>query len=255
MTTEDQIVAMFAKANPVPSLDLLDPVEPVDLGHLTDPSERSSAMTEVKTEAKEEVGGRKPRLVAVLAVTAIALVALAILLTRDGGVASPESVANAYMEARENLDAEAALTLFASDAEVNEEEFDFSQMPALFAWYRASNWNWTPGECTISSGEVETLARCSYVFENDWTRALGHAPVTGQIQIVVSDGEITRLNSSLDTAQFNDVWMSFVGWIGENHSDDFFQMYNSSLTAPLIDDNSIALWAQHTEEFVASAGG
>ena len=29
MITDDQVVAMFAKANPVPSLDLLDPIEPV----------------------------------------------------------------------------------------------------------------------------------------------------------------------------------------------------------------------------------
>jgi len=47
--TDDQVAAMFAKANPVPSLDLLDPVEPLDPGHLEDRSERSRDMTDIET--------------------------------------------------------------------------------------------------------------------------------------------------------------------------------------------------------------
>ena len=256
MITDDQVIALFAKANPVPSLDLLDPIEPVTPGRLEDQSERSRDMTELKTTPKQDgVKRGSGWLVPVLAVTVIAVVALAIILTRDDGVASPESVANAYMEARENLDADAALALFAPNAEVNEEGFDFSQMSALFTWYEASHWNWTPGQCPISSGREETLARCSYEFENDWTRALEHAPIAGEIQILISDGEITRLNSFLDTTQFGDVWESFLGWISANHPDDFDKMLVSGGTSPLIDDNSIALWEQYTAEFVAEQEG
>ncbi len=256
MITDDQVVALFARANPVPSTALLDPIESVDIDSLRNRSERSRAMSEVETtSAKPEAVGRRSPLVPVLAVVAIAVIALTVLLTRDDGVASPESVANAYMEARENLDAEAAQALFAPDARVAEEGFDLSQIPALFAWYRASNWNWTPGECPVSAGEVEAMARCSYQFENDWTRGLGHAPVTGEIQIVVSDGQIVSLTSYLDTAQFGDVWEGFLIWIEQNHPDDFDQMYVPGGTAPLIDENSIALWEQYTDEFVAANEG
>lgn len=252
MTTEDQVVALFAMANPVPSLDLLDPVEPVDVGRIAQQHERSGAMTELKSEAKREAAGRKPWLVPVLAVTVIAVMALAIVLTRDGGVASPEAVANAYMEARENLDAEAAQALFAPDATVNDEGYDLSEMPALFDWYRALNWNWTRGECAeASSGERGILVQCSNEFESDWTRTLEHAPISADIQILVSEGAITSLTSGLDV-EFGGVWDAFFLWIEENHPDDIDQMYGSA--GPLLDDDSIALWDQHTEEFVGSGG-
>jgi hypothetical protein len=254
--TDDQVVTLFATANPVPTTDLLDPIESVDIDSLRNRSERSRAMSEVETTpAKPEVRGRRSRLVPVLAVVAIAVIALTVLLTRDDGVATPEALANAYMEARENLDAETAQALFAPDATVSDEGFDLSEMPALFDWYRASNWNWTPAECLISAGEVETTARCSYQFENDWTRSLEHAPVTGEIQIVVADGQITGLTSYLSTEQFGDVWISVLDWVTLNHPDDFDLMYIPGGTGPLIDDTSIALWERHTEEFVAQMEG
>lgn len=90
MTNEDQIVALFAKANPVPSLDLLDPVEPLDIERLENLSERNSAMTDVKTdEMKPEGPGRRPRLALVLAIVVIAVVAVGILVNNDGEVVSP----------------------------------------------------------------------------------------------------------------------------------------------------------------------
>jgi hypothetical protein len=254
VTNEDQIVAMFAKANPVPSLDLLDPIEPVDLGHLTDPTERSGAMTKLKSKAAdEEAGGRSRRLVPVLAMVAIAIVvALGVLFTRDNGVASPEGLANAYMEARQNLDAEAAQALFAADATLSDEGYDLSEMPALFDWYRALNWDWTRGECAEPSiDEGGTLVQCFTEFESDWTRTLGHAPITADVRILISDGAITNLISSLD-AEFGGVWSAFFTWIEEEHPDDIDQMYGSA--GPLLDDDSIALWEQHTREFVASTG-
>jgi hypothetical protein len=249
--TEDQVTAMFAKANPMPSLDLLDPIEPLHLEHLEDRSERSWDMTELKTT---EIQGVSPRrrlwLVPVLA-TAIAVMALGILLTRDDGVASPESVANAYMEAREILDAETAQALFAPDATVSEPGgFDLSEMPALFDWYRALNWNWTRGECTErSSGERGALVVCANEFESDWTRTLEHAPISADVQILVSESAIKTLIVTLDD-EFGDVWGAFFTWIEENHPEDIDQMYGSN--GPLLDDNSIALWEQHTEEFVGS---
>ena len=42
MTIEDQIAALFANANPVPSLDVFDPVEPLDIDRLERRPERSS---------------------------------------------------------------------------------------------------------------------------------------------------------------------------------------------------------------------
>ena len=40
MTNEDQIAALFAEANPVPSLDVFDPVEPLDMDRLEEPIQK-----------------------------------------------------------------------------------------------------------------------------------------------------------------------------------------------------------------------
>jgi hypothetical protein len=258
--TEDQVVSLFAKANPVPSLDLLDPV---DLEHLEDRSERSSEMTELKIDkGKEEVAGRRPRLVPVLALAAIAVVALAILLTRDSGVASPVDVANRYMEARENLDAEAAHELFAPDGAMNEQGWKLNEMPALFAWYRASNWTWTPGECSeVTTSGLGTMVNCTYESETDWTRAFDDAPITGDIAVLVSEGEIADLVAYIDTSQFNDAWQRLAAWVERNHPDDYRRMYTSNEVfwhpspSPLIDRESIALWEEYIPGFVAEIEG
>jgi hypothetical protein len=251
VTYEDQIVALFAKANPVPSLALLDPVEPFDVSHLANRSERSSAMTDIKTEELKTEPGRRPRLALALAVGLIGLIALGILVTRDSPVASPASVANAYMEALANLDAEAALALFAPDGTAAYPGGnDLSQTSALFDWYRATGWETTPGECTeISTGEGGTLVECPNEFEDAWGRALSHAPIGGEVQVLVSDSEIATLVLVLDE-EYGGIWETFRIWIDENHPDDFDLMYAPN--GPLLDDESIALWEQYTAEFVAS---
>jgi hypothetical protein len=253
VTHEDQVVDLFARANPVPSLDLLDPVEPLDLHQLAHRSERSAEMTELKTPPKESSTGRRRRLIPVLTVTLAALVALAALVTADRRVASPEAVANAYMEARANLDVEATQALFASEATFDDSGYDLSEMPALYAWYRASNWTSTLGVCTEApTGEGGTLVRCTNEFENDWSRALGDAPIAADIQILVSDGEIVSLTSEFDD-EFVGLWDAFFTFVDNNHPDDVDLMYGAA--GPLLDDESIALWEQHTRDFVASLEG
>ena len=84
MTKEDQIVALFASANPVPSLDVFDAVEPLDIDRLEKRSERSSAMTDTKTDRLRVEGpDRWRRLVPVLAIPVIVLVALLIFVNGD----------------------------------------------------------------------------------------------------------------------------------------------------------------------------
>ncbi len=84
MTNEDQIVALFAKANPVPSLDVFDPVEPLDMDRLEKRAERSRGMTDTKTDQVRLRGpDRWRRLAPVLLIPVIVLVALLMLANRD----------------------------------------------------------------------------------------------------------------------------------------------------------------------------
>ena len=84
MTNEDQIVALFAKANPVPSLGVFDPVEPLDMDRLEKRAERSRGMTDTKTDQVSLRGpDRWRRLAPVLLIPVIVLVAVWMLANRN----------------------------------------------------------------------------------------------------------------------------------------------------------------------------
>lgn len=187
-----------------------------------------------------------------LAMGLIVFVALALLAGRPSAVASPTETATQHMMARQSLDTEAAMQLFAENAEVAEEGFGLTDYGALWDWYRALGWDWRPQACQQpSSGAEGMLVRCSYEFENDLSRAVGHPPVTGEVSILVADGRITNLVSYLDIEQFGDVWETFLTWVSESHPEDVNTMYVPGGTNPRLEDESIALWAERVEEFAA----
>lgn len=259
MITDDQVVALFAKANPVPSLDLIDPVAPVSPGRLEDPSERSREMTDLKTvDSNDASRPRRAWLVPALAGLAV-VVGLAVVPAWDRGPASPQEVADAYMEARQDLDTKAITGLFAPDATVLEDDFDLSEMPALIEFWRATGWDWTPTGCTeIVSGPAFNTFTCGYEFENDWTRVLDHPPVTGAITLVIGGEEIsqiTSLTSYIDVSQLNDVWGAVIDWMTANHPDDTRTMYTDDMSHPELDPAAIALWERYTDEYVAAIEG
>lgn len=255
MSTEEQISALFAKANPVPSLDLLDPIDPVDVDHLARRSDRSSEMIDLETPYRVSSSSPNWRWApaAALAFGVVVFVALAFLAGRPSEVASPLETATQHMTARENLDTEAAMRLFAEDATVAEEGFGLADYNAVWAWYRAIGWDWHSSGCEQSAPPTDrgALVQCSYDFENDMSRAMAHPRVTGEVSILVADGEITNLVSYLDINQFSDVWETFLTWISENHPDDVDTMYVPGGTNPRLDDESIALWAERVDEFAA----
>jgi hypothetical protein len=90
VTHEDQIAALFAQANPVPSLDVFDQVEPLDIDPLKSRSRRSSVMA-VKTDEPKATPARWPRLAWLVAIALIAAVGLVYLTNRNSDVAAPST--------------------------------------------------------------------------------------------------------------------------------------------------------------------
>ncbi|MEX1133674.1 MAG: hypothetical protein WED83_02385 [Acidimicrobiia bacterium] len=259
MTNEDQIAALFAKANPVPSLDLFDPVETLDMERLAHLSTRSSVMTDVETiELSPEGPSRRPRVALVVAMTVIALVALGILVNRESGVASPVSVATAYMDAQAEHDGKALWELFAPDTEGN--------LRGLAAWTSGTDWDRAVGWAEINQGCEEistdsagTLVACPFIRQTDWILALGLEPVTNNIyEILVAEGQIQSVVET-DNGEISDDGMRvasamFRSWVNANHPDDMATMYGSG-GQWLNDPAAIALYEKYTDEFVASLEG
>jgi hypothetical protein len=260
VNTEDQVVALFAKANPVPSLDLLDPIEKVDIDRLTSDTERRRAMTEVKT-TREDVAVPRRRLVPVLLAVLGVIVATAIILGQLNRPTEPvqptpteaEVIATAYYEAGANQDLSAIEELAASDADVPIEP---SELSGRWAYERATGWVFPPAGCEErSTGPDGTLVACRYMVDGAWMQALGLEPEVGIDLVLVEDGRIQSVTEESGGGDnVGEAWSAFRSWVVANHNDDMSTMYESN-GLPRYTPEAVALWEQYTDEFVAEMGG
>ena len=109
---------------------------------------------------------------------------------------------------------------------------------------------------------IETVAGppaqvfCTYTIENAWSRARGVGPFTGgRFYFTIADGKIQKLTHIFDFREFSpQVWEVFRAWVRDTHPQDVAVMYDFSggVDVPRKTPEAIALWEQHTNEFVAS---
>lgn len=102
MIPEDQVVELFAEANPIPAPEALDAGSVVEEGAQESTSERSRRMVIVESEQPEQRKRRRPLLVGAVGVALAAVVALSLFLT--GGdqpdVAAPVSAEEEAIQTR-----------------------------------------------------------------------------------------------------------------------------------------------------------
>ncbi|HEX5671779.1 MAG TPA: hypothetical protein VFY46_03560 [Acidimicrobiia bacterium] len=256
MITEDQVVAMFAKANPVPSLDLLDPVEPLDPGHLEDRSKRSWEMTELKTE-KQQVPPRQARwLVPALATLAI-VTAIGLFMASRGPqiAATPVDMATAFWVAVADGDAEAAIAYVDPAAATESGGANiFGRAHSLegqFEWYESVGWQWTLDECIQTD---QGQAECAVAGSNAWSDALGEEPVPGTYIMEVGPKGITAMVDKDEgfARRWGEVsFLVFADWVERNHPSDAAVMWSDSD----INQEILDLFEVNTARFVAEQTG
>lgn len=213
-------------------------------------------MTDVKTiQPKKKERQRWPRAAVGLAMFVIAVV-LGILVNKESGVASPESVATAWMESWVAHDGDAATALMTPGALYDGRPVNTNH--GFFEWDRAVGMEIAlPESCQeISSGPGGTLVDCPFLVEDAWTRALGFEASPGGFQFLVDEGLVKNATYHEDDngVVMIEAWSTFDTWLSENHPDDVTAMYVSGGN-PRTDPEAIALFEQYTEEFVASLGG
>lgn len=252
MNYEDQVAVLFAKANPVPSLDLLDPVEPVGMADLVEQSERSRVMIEVDTwePTKHERHPKVGWLIGIAAAAVVGVVAGS-LVDREPSPAAPEDVASAYIAAASAHDPEAARELLAPEFT---DVFD-----EMSAWDhdRAVGWTFENRGCEVLGVDSgSTPVRCTTLVGTDVSRALGLDPAIGTYRVVVNDsGQITTAAwTMLDPGELQAAEDEFRSWLVENHPDDIVAMYDPVGDAYLTED-SVVLWDQYVDEYLASLEG
>ena len=240
MITEDHVVAMFAKANPVPSLDLLDPIGPVNPGHLKDRSERSLDMTEMKTE-KQQVSPRRPPFMA----------------SRGPQIAAtPIDQATAFWVAVVDGDRDTAVSHLDPAVVESREASPWGRAFTLedqFAWYDVVGWQWALDDCIETrEGAVE----CSVSARNSWTDALGEEPVTGTYVMEIGENGITAMVDKDEGfgRQWSEVSFEvFADWVERHNPRDAAIMFDFDVD---VSPEILELYETNTERFVdAQTGG
>lgn len=190
MITDDEVVRLFASANPVPHLDAVD--APDSVGATTPMSEGRSDMSMIKTRETEETTTERPKVVAALA----AGVALAILFLFPGGdeqeVAAPPpnpevlalQTSEDFMSALTRGDAVSALAMLTEEAQQtpgNREAVEF---------FAALPGTKTLSDCTVSPGPIGFSVQCATHYNGPLMQAIGENS-TGSFN--VSEGRLTTM--------------------------------------------------------------
>ena len=252
MTFEDQIASLFARANPVPSLDLLDPIEVVDMDHLTAESERSSSMSEIHTLEPKVVPERRRPFAVLVAAAALVVVAIGVVITLanrqpDDAVTPAETIAMTYMEAMSAKDLATLTEVVAPELGI-----DFDELPRRWEYERATGWVFPPLGCEEQSTSLDgTLVSCLYSNDGSWMEALGLEPDVGRDVLLIRDGQVHEVtgDSSYSQPGVGQAWFAFREWVEQNHWRDLATIYDTG--NPRYTPEAVALWEQFTEEFVA----
>lgn len=174
---------------------------------------------------------------------------------------TPIETAELFMTEMSQLDVEGTSALFADN--VNLDPFP-QDWPGMLEWYEASDWKHTPGRCSeVTAFRTEddpVTIYCEYLPTNAWSRALGHDVTSpDRFRLTVQDGLIVRLeNQDVATpadASFLPAWTAFIEWVEETRPEDLEIMFEEGMFEEgeiSLTDASIALWAENTEDFVAS---
>lgn len=196
----------------------------------------------------------------------------------DPAEAAALAIATGFFEARAGGDADAA-TSFAFEGHINLGLAEsLAAMPDEMAWLDATGWRTEVDTCTVTSPDPANLrVTCTVTHDNAWSRALGLGPYPGEYYIRIEEGEvfgqvleqpkITQVVSRfIGTAFLPEAWNPFVSWVETNHPDDvdtmflpsnFFEegLFLPGERHPSLTPESIELWRQYTEEFVAEKTG
>ncbi|MFP3883559.1 MAG: hypothetical protein ACLFWH_14760 [Actinomycetota bacterium] len=264
--TIEQIDRLVRRANPVPDSSVLEPIEINDLLSI---EERSQSMdTRVEVEKIEEPGPprRGPMIALAAALIVVVIGVLPVLTDSEGRVANLAGLtamekAQLFVDSLNEGDAETMMSLLTENAIVdigpaqNPED-----LPAHAEWQEAVEFTFERDGCSEDEqNDYQVYVVCDLTVENAWSRALGVEPIENwYVGMGFEDGDITYARLSTPIKRFDpEVWSPFRDWVIANHRQDYLIMYDRTrfLEYPYLDEKSIELWRQHTEEFVAEHNG
>lgn len=264
----EEIDRLVRQANPVPDLSVLEPIEMDDL--LSGEERRHSMDTRVEVEKTEkpEQPRRGPMIAWAAALMVVFAGVLTVLTDSEEGVAGFEELtevekAQLFVDSLNEYDSETALSFLADDAVVNILAAKSpDDLPAHALWTEAVGFTFDRRECPITEQRAyDVLVVCELIVENAWSDVLEVDPIRSwAMRLGFDDGDIVYAAMLAPLERFSpEAWEPFGAWLVDNHPDDVSIMYDRSsefgVEYPYLTEQSIELWRQHTEEFVAEHEG
>ena len=258
MRTDEEILQLFARANPRPRTGAAAP--PREARYLKDLEERSIDMTDTKIPtSKTREADRKPsRRLLVAAVVAIAVVAAGFMLLDGPGeeqtelaapTDSPIDLAYRIVEARNAFDADALSDL------IGPAEYGFLgrtvDIIGFAGWAGAFDWRFVDSTCEQTT---DSQVVCSYTVSNRLTRHAGlEGEVDGTLNLFFTAGALTSASESADlttSGYANRAFGPFFEWVGQNHGEAVEVMWDTSLGAvPRLTEESVRLFDEMLTEY------
>jgi hypothetical protein len=203
--------------------------------------------------------------VAVIAIVAGALIARSVggSSTQPGARPSPSAtpfdptvttVANGFVQAFGDFDANGVLRYLADDAVIQLEATSPEELPLLISFWKAMGYEQIlDGACAVTGSHAAgTVVRCPFDFHAIRSDEIGLGPYSGSYwDLTVRDGEIVIVSEHLEIETFSgEMWEPFATWVSENHPEDGAVMFNGNYTNFELTKRSIRLWEKRTREYV-----
>jgi hypothetical protein len=260
MIDVDAAVRAMRDADPVPDPESFRRFV-VDAAVFLDATRERNMEIQTELEAVETPKASVPMwrkaLPALVAAAVVILIGAAILLlardTEPDVADTPQGMAVLFIEG----DADTAVGMLAPDAVVEHGiATTVEEYAAVREWQVVTGTFATVTGCSETPIASNVEVSCTYIHGNAWSEALGVGPFDGsQWVFVIADGQIQELNNTFDASEYspqsNQVFRS---WLGVNHPGVSVSMIDLATAnqVPILTPESIALWEQYTEEFVAS---
>jgi hypothetical protein len=258
--TFDQIDQLVRKANPVPDLKVL---EPVDASVLVLDQQRR---TEMKTHDRVEVDQvpQDPRRNPFIGIAAAAAIVVGVLVflrpLDDAPVAAkqpaPMEIATAFLEAYGAFDVDRASSYLAIDADLSGLDGGVEGWQLGNKWLESHGFKLLLQSCEEQDGSLPGGVHCLFAFHAIRSGEIGVGPFGGSsFDFRIQDGKIVLASIRWDLDEFSpQIWEPFAAWVVDAHPEDAAIMYTDpSETMQRLTEESIGLWEQRSREYVAVA--
>jgi hypothetical protein len=268
MRTDEEILRLFAEANPRPPTLAPGAVQPP---HIDTLEKREVTMTDTLPKIdRRPASPRRPRTVwPAVAVAAVVVVILTLLATgRDDGptvadttppttLARSEAigVATEYFDARNAFDAAAVFALAAPGVQ-NLDGWDPGSLQLEFGWFEAFDWYLVEPHCTEEVTTDNTVVTCDYLVSNRLSRWLDLVDQTpGSVTLTLENNRIVELHDEWDwtIAYASQAFEPFMAWVAGTYPADVVTLWGTGTDEPVLSTARNQLFDERLTEYTAGS--